>query len=246
MATLSELAPKQVHIWLVDLNVGTLRHRALARYLSDDETERARRFHFDRDRDRFIRARGLLRELLGAYADRHPRSFQFSYGPFGKPALHGASGQTPAFNISHSADVGLFAFTRNGAIGVDIEEIGEDDGCFMAIALQYYSAKERALLDRLEPAARWAEFYLYWTRREAYLKATGDGMNRLSTDLELYPGLNQLGCVATAEWTIETIKVDSGYAASVAVEGSGWSFELYRHADGILGRRTGTNIHEAL
>jgi 4'-phosphopantetheinyl transferase len=223
-----KLTLDQVHVWLADLTVSASRQSVLAGYLSGDEIERARRFHFDTDRNRFICARGILRELLGAYTGRRPECFRFSYGAFGRPALEQGTTELPDFNVSHSGDVGLFAFTDGRAVGVDVERIDDDNECFFDIALQYYSGCERARLARLESADRRAEFYLCWTRREAFLKATGAGIGQLSSDLDLHVGVNYPAVGGgTAEWKLETIHME-GYAATVAAEGSRWSLTCFR------------------
>jgi 4'-phosphopantetheinyl transferase len=169
------LGQDDVHVWPTNLNIGNERLTLLNSYLSADERVRADRYHFPQDRSRFICARGVLRELLSAYSGQHPASIRFSYGQFGKPTAVQSSGLVPDFNYSRSANVALFAFTRERAIGVDIERI-EDDEEFLSIAVQHYTHSENLVLNSLEKSAKMIEFFRYWTRREAYLKATGQGL----------------------------------------------------------------------
>ena len=225
-----EFGPRDVHVWPANLNIEGERLALLTSYLSADERARADRYHFSQDRRRFICARGVLRELLSAYSGtQHPASIRFSYGEYGKPAAIASGAFVPRFNYSRSADTAAFAFTRDRAIGIDIERI-EDDEEFLTIAIQHYTHAENVVLASLERAARMTEFFRYWTRREAYLKATGQGLTYLSGDLDVGDAVvHSPG--EEGEWILETFDLVDGYASSIAVEGGRPALKLFRDAE---------------
>src|SRR6185312_3642180 len=132
---------------------------------------RAARFRFDRDRDRFITARGTLRMLLARYLRKQPKDLQFLLGREGKPALVPESaGETLSFNLSHSQDVAVFAFGWHRNIGVDVERVRPDVE-YEDIARHHFSAGEIQSLASLPRQKRVEGFFLCWTRKEAYIKA---------------------------------------------------------------------------
>lgn len=163
-----------VDVWSADLD--TLDSARLLPLLSPDEQARAARFHFTRDRDRYTSCRALLRTLLGAYLVRPAVSLRFSYGREGKPALHDVD--TPLhFNIAHSESRAVLAFTCAAPVGVDVEAVRHlpelDE-----IATHYFSVREIESLRTFPASERAAGFYRCWTRKEAFVKALGDGLAR--------------------------------------------------------------------
>ncbi|MCL5995999.1 MAG: 4'-phosphopantetheinyl transferase, partial [Chloroflexi bacterium] len=119
-----------VHVWRADLDQPDAVLGQLESFLSVDEQARANRFHFERDRGRFVAGRGVLRAIIGTYLDVRPEQVMFRYGQRGKPALamplaQGVSGVQGElrFNVSHSHDLALFAFARGQEIGVDLERV---------------------------------------------------------------------------------------------------------------------------
>jgi 4'-phosphopantetheinyl transferase len=171
-----ELPERELHIWRADLNLAPETLKRLALTLDNDEKARAARFHFARDRDHFTACRGILRELLGEYLGSSPASIEFSYGAYGKPAHRPGDSRPPIrFNVSHSSGRAVLAFARNCEIGIDLEPIspefaGEE------IAKRYFSAREVAELIALPVEMRPEGFSLCWTRKEAYVKARGLGL----------------------------------------------------------------------
>ena len=172
----AQLGGHQIHVWCAGLEAPASRLAAFARTLSEHERNRAERFQFDRDRDRFIIRRGLLRQILGCYLNTDPAQVSFSYESRGKPVLAGIrDGQTLHFNLSHSHGLALFAVARQSALGIDVERIRpipEID----QIAARFFSPYENALLDDLPKDQLPEAFFHCWTRKEAYLKATGEGI----------------------------------------------------------------------
>jgi len=167
-----------VHVWSVELDRGDGAVTPLLACLAPDERERAARFYFESDRRRFTVARATLRAILGRYLAREPETLAFAYGPHGKPTLAAGCGDGALrFNLSHSHGVALIGITRQRDIGVDVERIR----CIPdleALAERCFAAGETAALRRLTTAQRAEAFFRCWTRKEAYLKALGDGLAR--------------------------------------------------------------------
>jgi 4'-phosphopantetheinyl transferase len=164
--------------------------RALRKLLCDSERRRADRFVFDRDRNRFIVARARLREMLSTRLSVRPESVELTYGAHGKPALaHRFADSDLRFNVSHSGDVALYAFSFGREIGIDIEVVrpipDADD-----IAARFFSRRENEAYRALDPSDKPLGFFYCWTRKEAFIKAIGDGLYHPldSFDVSLAPG----------------------------------------------------------
>ena len=142
-----------------------------AALLSIDETARAARFRFDRDRHRFMRARALLRRVLGAEIGHSPESLRFFYGAAGKPTLDGG----PAFNLSHSGNHCLIAVSQTGEIGVDIEDTARTISDLIGLSKRCFTEKERQAI--ATASDKQASFLAFWTAKEARMKLTGEGLN---------------------------------------------------------------------
>ena len=213
----------EIHIWAAALECDVETIRDLEAALSPDERARAERFHFARDRRRFVVARGLLRSLLGQYLQQTPAGLEFSYGPYGKPSLSGANAASGlSFNLAHSAELGVYAISRGRNLGVDVEGIkpessGED------IARRYFSAGEVSDLQTLPPEARVEAFFNCWTRKEAYLKATGMGLQTPldSFSVSLLPGeAARFLSGVEARWHLAAFHPAEGFAAAVVYDGA--------------------------
>ncbi|HEU4597132.1 MAG TPA: 4'-phosphopantetheinyl transferase superfamily protein [Pyrinomonadaceae bacterium] len=221
------LAGGEVHVWRAELNQPEATLRALARLLSEDESERAGKFYFPRDRDHYIVARGALRKILGLYTSVAPELLRFTYNEFGKPSLLDVEhGDALRFNVSHSHGLALYAVAREREVGVDIEFVRED---FAGIEIgeHFFSRREVSALRALPGAAFTKAFFDCWTRKEAYIKARGEG---LSHPLErfavsLAPGEPAaLLCtdddpLEAARWSLVELFPGEGYCAALAVEG---------------------------
>jgi 4'-phosphopantetheinyl transferase len=170
------LADGEIHVWRAPLDLDTEALERCASNLSIDEKVRASRFLFPRDRDYFMAARGILRELLAKYVACSPAELEFQYGQRGKPSIRTVNGQPPVrFNLSHSRGLAIYAFARSRELGIDLESIrtefsGED------IAERHFSPRELDEWHRLTPESRTEAFFLCWTRKEAYVKARGEGL----------------------------------------------------------------------
>jgi 4'-phosphopantetheinyl transferase len=203
--------------------------------LSEDEGARAARFYFQKDREHFIVARGLLRSILGRYLDSEPSTLRFSYSNYGKPALVGAEEAALRFNLSHSGGLALLAVTRGREIGVDLERVRPD---FVddQIAERFFSPREVARLRALPPGVQLEAFFTCWTRKESYIKAHGEGLSLPldGFDVTLTPGepaalLSTRGDLREAAlWSLRALHPWPGYVAALAVEGHDWQLKTWR------------------
>jgi 4'-phosphopantetheinyl transferase len=223
----------EVHVWRATLDWPAETAAGLESILSGDERERVRRLYFERDRQRCLISRGLLRTLLGRYLDRPPETLSFDYGSSGKPGL--ASLAIPLqFNVSHSGELLLIAVTCGRAIGVDVEEIRRDKGV-LEIAERFFSGNERDVLAGLPAELQHDAFFDCWTRKEAYIKAKGDGLSLPLDQFDVAFGPGQgAQLLATrpdgaeaARWRLKELDVADGYKAALAVEGSGWGLKCW-------------------
>jgi 4'-phosphopantetheinyl transferase len=204
--------------------------------LAEDERVRAARFHFEKDRCRFVAARGALRAILGRYLRVPPARLRFRYGPHGKPALAAEfAGSGLEFNVSHSHSLALLAVARGRALGVDVERL-RADAAGREIAERFFSAYEVSALCGLPAARQPRAFFDCWTRKEAYVKARGEGLSfpLADFDVSLRPGEPAaLLCVRGDEreaerWTLRALDVAPDYAAALVAEGSGWQLKTWR------------------
>ncbi|HIK29072.1 MAG TPA: 4'-phosphopantetheinyl transferase superfamily protein [Oscillatoriaceae cyanobacterium M7585_C2015_266] len=206
----------------------------LAAVLSEDELQRAEGFYLDRDRHRFIVGRGILRTILARYLNKEAREIKFCYGCRGKPALANSNKQL-YFNVSHSGGIALYAIAHKREVGIDIEQIREMPDA-VAIATQFFSERENAALYALPAEQRLQAFFHAWTRKEAYLKAKGDGLAQPlnSVEVSLAPGepaqlLRIDGSPAAASrWALADINPAPGFAAALATEAGNFSLAYWQ------------------
>ena len=222
---LEALRTGDVHVWYVDLAVETEAQRRLAAGLSEDERARAARFVFARDTRRFVVARSALRALLAGYLDVPAAGLAFVYGPHGKPALAGG-GAALGFNLSHSGEIALIAVAWERALGIDVEQWRSLPD-LAALAARSFSPRERAMLDALPESQQPEAFFCCWTRKEAFIKATGEGLAHPldAFTVSLAPGeparfLDIDGDpAALARWTLHELRPPAGYSGALVVEG---------------------------
>jgi 4'-phosphopantetheinyl transferase len=216
------LGPGEIHIWHARWEQVAGTPHDLVSALCPEERDRANKFRFKEDRDRYAMSRGILRKILGDYLAVSPVKLQFHYGPHGKPYL--AENPLPHrihFNVSQSSDLVLFAFSADHEIGIDVEHIRTDYD-FEAIARRFLLPAEFAKLTLMPTDARLSEFFRLWTRMESYAKARGVGISLLD-DLKTFSqgqdGAPQTATNAHTEmsnWKITDFIPESGYVASIA------------------------------
>lgn len=191
----------------------------LATYLSASERERAARFHFKADYDRHVAGRAALRLQLGALLNRDPKSLSLQTTNYGKPFMADCG---VAFNLSHSGDWMLFAFSRSTEIGVDIEHVRPLSD-MREIAKQNFSPSEFARWQAIPEWDRTEAFYRCWTRKESFIKAMGEGLSCALETFEVAFDLNRPARLTSlhgdealaASWWMADLSGFAGYAAAV-------------------------------
>ncbi len=214
----------QVHVWRADLPTQAACVEHVQDVLSADERARAERYPLAENRRRFVAARALLRHVLSRYADCPPDQLCFAYGEHGKPHLVGPSNPLE-FNMSHSGDVVLYAVARGRAVGVDVEQQRARSN-YMRIAERFFSIEEYEALNALPAADQPRAFYRCWTRKEAYVKARGDGiaagLDTFSVSLDERAAIlrSDEGASETARWNMSSLQLGDGYVGALCSEGA--------------------------
>ena len=215
----------QMHVWRFALDLPVT---SLWELLSADETERAHRYHFRHDQDRFVAGRAILRQILASYLGLPPDQLCFSYSAQGRPALQASclpAGQLSEldFNLAHSEDRALLAIGVALRVGIDLERIDPtrvDAGLFELVCSPSELDAARGLPDREQVTF----FYRCWTRKEAYLKARGDGLILPMSSISVLDGNGQPlaapGASDTPDlpgaWSLADLSSWPGFAASLA------------------------------
>ena len=223
----------QVDIWRISLDLMPDSVKLFESILSADEAERAARFHFEVDKNRFIVAHGALRNILSRYLQNNSAKLTFSLNQYGKPTLVNS---TLEFNLSHSGEFALVAVTQGRKVGVDVERIRQGISSHV-IAQQYFSKAEVAELQSLPLEQRESAFFICWTRKEAYIKAQGLGLSLPleSFDVSLTPDhpailrATRPDPKESARWRFLSLDVDSNYAGAVAVENDTLDFRFFSY-----------------
>lgn len=218
-----QLDSRRVDVWRVFLDLKPDPVQRMESTLSADELQRAAKFHFDKDRRRYLAAHASLRGILARYLQCKPRVLKFSANEYGKPFLPEHSVE---FNLSHSGDYALIAVARGRKVGVDIELIREDIE-LENLAARYFSPREVSELTALSPEQRTRGFFKCWTRKEAYIKAQGLGLSLPLDSFDVSLGepaalrATHPNADEAARWSLRSLEVESNYAAALAVEGDG-------------------------
>ena len=229
------LAPGEVHVWRASLLADADELAALHAILSAEEQARAARFRYAIHRDRFIAGRGIQRRLLARYLDADAAVLRYRLAAHGKPSLDGAEAASGIrFNVTNAEDGLLVAVARGREVGVDLEPLHravDRD----AVARRFFSIPENQVYDTIAEAERDAAFFTCWTRKEAYIKAVGDGLTMPLDcfDVTLRPG-EPARLLATrgdagqaARWTMRALDPGPGWLAALVVEGSDLDLRLF-------------------
>jgi 4'-phosphopantetheinyl transferase len=228
--------PGTITCWIVDLQQPAERVTALTEVLAVDERQRAARFVFARDRRRFVVTRACLRDLLGRACDRPTAAIRFEYGVHGKPSLApDLGGPTLHFSVSHSGDLALIVLAPDRPLGVDLEAVRSLPDLHDIAARYFTAAEASAIIGMPAQEERELAFFLCWTRKEAFVKALGDGLT-LPLDrvrVSCRPGepariLDIDGSPAAAEWSIYDLRPAPGFVGAAVMRGAPRPLSLVR------------------
>jgi 4'-phosphopantetheinyl transferase len=229
------LGADEVHVWRASLRPPPHVLARLEPHLSSDERARAARFRFPELRQAFVAGRGVQREILSRYTGVAPHALAYRESAYGKPELDGAAGGMEIrFNVSNSGDLALYALTIRREIGVDLERLKPmPDG--IDIAKRFFSAPENEIFAALAEEVRDLAFFNCWTRKEAYIKAVGEGLSMPLDrfDVAFAPGeaaalLRTRGAEDEASrWSMLKLHPGPGYVGALIAEGSDWKTVLW-------------------
>jgi 4'-phosphopantetheinyl transferase len=216
------LPDSEIHVWRAELDYEGAELQQLSDLLAPDEQQKAARFHFEKDRNHYSTARGLLRLILSSYVSQDPKNLRFTYNAYGKPALDSGLLQ---FNVSHSHGLALYAVARYHQIGIDLEHM-RTDFRWRQIVEQYFSAQEFNALLQLPESQQIKAFFDGWTRKEAFIKAKGQGLSipLNQFDVSLSPAEpaallhTQWDPSEAAQWTLHALNPGENYAGAIAIQ----------------------------
>lgn len=237
------LADDEVHVWLAPLDLPSSHVQLLRGILTADELGRADRFHFAQAQRHFIAGRGILRTILGRYLTVAPEHIRFCYNRYGKPFLTSDLDHHKLnFNLSHSDGLALYAITRMREIGIDLERI-RTNFAYEQIAEQFFSAGEVAILRTVPATMKPKAFFNCWTRKEAYIKARGQGLALPldSFEVSLVPGeparllAVRGGLQKGSHWTLQELRPGYGYVGALAVKGCNCRPKFWQWPNKIAG-----------
>ncbi|WP_373525232.1 4'-phosphopantetheinyl transferase HetI [Nostoc sp.] len=223
------LLPDEIHLWRIELDQPETQLQHLRETLSSDEIARAERFYFPKHQQHFVAGRGILRTIIGRYLDIKPSQVQFNYQQRGKPVLADTFADTGlSFNLSHSQGLGLCAVNCTHQIGVDLEYIRPMSD-IEALTKRFFLPREYQMLRSLSPNQQQKVFFRYWTCKEAYLKATGDGLSQLEQiEVSLTP-TEPAKLQITEDWSLFELVPANNYVAAVAVENFSCNLKCWQY-----------------
>ena len=224
------LGDKEVHVWCAHLEPPAGQLTSLQQILAEEEAQRAARFRFWRHRRRYIAGRGILRVLMGSYLNMAPEDVKFSYSEYDKPFLPDHNIQ---FNLAHSEAYALYAFCLTADIGIDLEKIRilkDADN----IAARFFAPTEYARFRTVPQEDKYEAFFRCWTRKEAFIKAVGEGLSYPLADFDVAfePEKAQINSIrgskaAAQRWSLFPLSALPEYTAALVVEGREW--QIFTH-----------------
>jgi 4'-phosphopantetheinyl transferase len=243
------LTKPDIHVWQSKLDLPIEQIEKLAQLLSVDEHDRANRFRFKTLRHRFVACRGILRLILAGYLKIDPAEIRFAYSPTGKPSLAAdlplIDGVTLSFNVTHSEELALYAVTLDRQVGIDLEYLPPSRDVH-SLAKRFFAPREYAHLCTVPPSQQQAAFLQLWTFKEAYLKATGEGLmglkrvevslplNESSHEISNEINLDAISAALTidsepdsVQWQALKLLPNPDYVAALVAEGTDWHLVYY-------------------
>lgn len=227
----------EVQVWRASLTQSEAIMAGLWQLLSPDERQRARRYVRAESQQQFVVARGVLRQLLSRYTTLPPAALRLSRNPYGRPFL--SSDLNPMqlnFNLSHSGDLVLYAFSYGRAVGIDIEQVRKDIAT-LAIAENFFSSEEVAALKSVSADLRPVTFFNCWTRKEAYIKALGKGLSYSLQNFSVSLTPQEEAALLkvqgqdceVARWKMYALEPGTGYVAAVIAEDPPFSLTAWEY-----------------
>lgn len=241
------IAPREVHVWRASLAQAEDCLEYFASTLGEEERRRAGRFRFALDRDRYVAGRGLQRAVLSRYLGVSPARLGFQTNEFGKPELAAEQAESGlTFNASNSGTRALYAIAMRRAVGVDLEEVRHLPDALL-VARSFFAPREIATVESSAPGAQSLAFLRCWTRKEAYVKAIGEGLSVSLDEFDLSSGASnepQTGSGSpgrqtqwlvdaphaspvTVPYMVRELDVGEGFIAALAAEGIDWQLRLF-------------------
>jgi 4'-phosphopantetheinyl transferase len=216
------LNSNDVHIWTITLDNPPLPITELTSFLSEDEQKKSDRYKFDTDRNKFIICRGMLRMILSKYINTDPKSLNFEYTDKGKPSL---TNSELSFNLSHAENLAVYGITMNKNIGIDIEYL-QKKSSFEDIAKRFFLPQEYAQIKQLPEQDKSRAFFYIWTGKEAYFKATGEGISAGLDQIEISLNDQEKPEIIkikndreiTTNWQIFNLKLPPDYIGKIVVK----------------------------
>jgi 4'-phosphopantetheinyl transferase len=216
-----KLDTNAIHLWRAALTISPEQENTYFELLNADEKARAERFRFPRHKRRFIGARALLRSILGLYLNCPPAALDFEYNDHGKPTLTDGGIE---FNLSHSEEMAVYAIRKDFPVGVDIEISKPEFNA--GIAEHYFHLDECKLLFSLAPELQPACFYRLWARKEALIKARGDGLHTLLSGFSALPDASTNRKLGDG-WFIQDFTASEGFQSAFATKGPDVEISYY-------------------
>jgi len=211
-----------VHVWQRQLSATAEELEEWYGLLSSEEREKSARYRVERPRCDFILTRSTARSLIGRYLGRAPRDLSFRYTEFGKPFLEDSAGLR--FNVSHTEGLAVMAFSKDHEVGIDVEKVRPQDDV-KKLAKRFFSAHEVRAMQDLTGDELHCAFFRCWTRKEAYIKAKGEGLSLPLHEFDVSIEPNEMhALLATrpdaseaSHWLLRDMPVSAGYVAAIAV-----------------------------
>ena len=222
------LEVQTIHLWWISLDLTEEDLQTCIALLSESEKIKADRFKFPQHQRRYQAVHGILRIILARYLNLDPTQINFTHSDRGKPYLtDDCNPLNLQFNLSHSENMAILGISRDRRIGVDVETVRPMENS-LQLAKRFFCASEYALLTQTIPEERDTHFFQLWTAKEAYLKATGEGISGGLDQIEIV--LNPLGFVNCPNWYLQSFESNPddelNYWAAIAVEGKGENIEV--------------------
>lgn len=232
------LQPDQVHVWMFHMNTTPPGIKRFYPVLSEDEKQRSERFVHFMHRKRFIASQGFMRHVLGRYLALPPEAIRYTRKHNGKPILDPRVHATPLhFNLSHSSHFAMLAVSRNLEVGMDVEYMDRKNQ-WQKLILRFFTESEQQAIFQLPPAQQQQAFFQVWTRKEAHMKVTGQGLHLAPTQFTVTvppqaPQLlaqNDMPEAQLSRWCMYDIQLPESaraYCACLSVEGEARDIEQF-------------------